>query len=580
MSPLTGRDVRIVLVVGLMALMANAAYAGSVPNLLDAFGVPVMPHGYRETTSPEGEAYATFTPMADPAGIQHTRYAWTDGDLPYVAVIGGGVAAGDIDGDGRPDLYFPPGGPDHAAHLYRNLGDWRFQDITHDAGLVETGFGTGASFGDFDNDGDRDLFTFIDDRGVLYENDGNGTFTDITEEAGLTLEGACGTRACQASSVAWFDHDLDGDLDLFIVNNLDWRDPRLHTSGQDYASLIYFAREQVSLLYENQGPDDDGVWRFVDVTDQTELDNDGGKGLGVAIADIDDDGRPDVATANDITKNALYLNRGAGHYENVAVRTGASEVKTSMGIVADDMDGDLRPDLVITNFRGDRMSLLMQDDDGTFDLSTEERGLGATWRGTGWGVASFDYDLDGWLDIAHGVGRAVPLKPHELHNIVFSELLPDREDQLFRNLGDGKFAEVTYSAGAYPGNTTTRAVLPVDLDGDGDQDLVRVNVQGQNVEILRNDRVGDHHGLQLDLVGTESNRDAYGAKVFVTTPDGRVQLRQLSSSAGYQTGLDHTLVIGLGAHTTADVEIRWPSGLVETYPAVETGRHTFVEGEA
>ncbi len=557
-------------------IAANAAYATAVPTILDEFDVPVMPHGYRESTSPEGEAYTTFTDIALDIGITHTRYAWTDGDLPYVAVIGGGVAAGDIDNDGWTDLYFPPGGPDHPAHLYRNLGDWRFQDITVAAGLDATGFGTGAVFGDYDNDGDRDLYTFIDDQGVLYTNQGDGTFTDTTTESGLTLEGACGRRPCQASSMAWLDHDTDGDLDLFIVNNLDWREPRLHTSGQDYASLIYFATEQVSLLYENEGPNETGVWTFSDITDLTEVDNDGGKGLGVALADFDDNGHPDIATANDITENSLYLNHGDGAYDNVASKTGASEVKTSMGIVAEDMDGDLRPDLVITNFRGDRMSLLLQDADGHFTHRTEENGLGATWRGTGWGVAALDIDLDGWLDIAHGVGRAVPLKPNELHNIVFSDLLPDREDQLFRNLGNGMFAEVTYDAGSYAGNTTTRAVLAVDLDNDGDEDIVRVNVQGQNVEVLRNDRETDHASLQLDLVGTSGNRDAYGARILVTTADGRTQMRELTSAAGYQTGLDHVITFGLGTHASAEVTIRWPGGATETI-TLDAGRHTVVE---
>ncbi|MDX1611968.1 MAG: CRTAC1 family protein [Candidatus Thermoplasmatota archaeon] len=568
MNPRLGLAVAVL--AGMLAL--NAAYATAVPELLEAT-VPEMPFGYREAPSPTAEAGATFVDVTAETGVEVTRYRWTGGDLPYPAVIGGGIAVGDVDHDGFQDLYFPPGGPGHSAKLYRNEGDWRFQDITEAAGLNLTGFGTGALFGDHDNDGDEDLVTLTDQGLTLHENDGNATFTDITAQAGLSLDGLCGPRACQPSSALFLDHDRDGDLDLYVVNNLDWRQPGLHTSGQDYASLIYFAGRQDSLLFENQG---DGTYQ--EVTQQAGVPNTG-KGLSATALDVDLDGWPEIATANDITENALYHNQGDGTFEETARALHANEVKSSMGIAAGDVTGDGRADLLLSNFRGHKLSLLVQGEEGRFIYATEARGLGASWRGTGWGVQLFDYDLDGWLDVMHGVGRAVPLDPHkyDLHNLVFPELVEDAEDQLYRNLGQGSFAEVTYTAGDLPGITNTRAVVAVDLDNDGDEDLVRVNQQGLPAEVLRNDRHNEHRSIQLDLVGTQSNRDGYGAQVVVELPDGPTLVRELVSASGYQTGTPHVLTVGLGPHDAAEVTIHWPSGTIQELGPLPAGAHVVTE---
>jgi hypothetical protein len=543
--------------------------------VLDAL-VPSMPYGYREEVSPTTDAGATFVEVAAQAGIDFHRFVWSSGDLPYAAVIGGGLAAADLDHDGWTDLYFSPGGPGLSAKLYRNLGNWKFQDVTSESGLGVDGFGAGAVFGDYDNDGNADLYVIVDGNGHLYHNEGGLRFTDVSRAAGVSLEGMCGERPCQGSSVAWLDYDGDSKLDLYVVNNLDWHAPDLHTSGQDYASLIYFAQRQFSVLFHNNG---DGT--FSDVTDQAGVENTG-KGLGAAIADVDGDGWPDIATANDITEDALYLNNHDGTFRNEARQRGTNEVKTTMGIQFADVNEDGLPDEVNTNFRGQKLSLLMQGRDGRFTYDTDSHGLGASWRGTGWGVQAFDYDLDGWLDIAHAVGRAVPLAPHlhDLNNIVFKDLIDDSQDELYRNLGHGMFAEATYRAGDFPGNSTTRALLAVDLDNDGDEDLVRVNLQGEPAEVLRNDRANDNGWLQLDLVGTRSNRDAFGAKVLVTLPDGRVLHRELTSAAGYQTGLGHILTIGLGRNAEGRVQVTWPSGVVEdSGQLAKDQRVTLTEGK-
>lgn len=551
-----------------LALVANAAYAWTLPEFLASFN-PAMPHGFQETSSPTIESPITFVDRTADTGISFLRQPWLAGqDLPYPAVIGGAVAAGDINGDGWVDLYFPPGGPGLEAKLYQNLGNWSFRDITADIGLAIDGFGTGAAFGDFDNDGDSDLYVTIDGLGRLYENRA-GNFSEVPGAAGASLLGACG-RPCQPSSVTWLDHDRDGDLDLYVVNNLDWRAPGLHTSGQDYASLIYFAARQESVLLRNDGG------AFTDITAQAGVPNTG-KGLGVVAADINGDGWGDLATANDITENALYINQADGTFRNEARSRGANEVKTAMGIVVGDVDGDGRPDLVVSNFKGHKLSLLLQKESGAFSYSTDSRGLGVSWQGTGWGVAVADFDLDGWLDIAHAVGRPVPLEPHrnDLHNLVFPDLREDAADQFFLNLG-GRFADATATAGDLAGHSNTRAILAVDLDNDGDEDLVRVNVNGQPAELLEN-RGAPGRSIQLVLAGSESNRDGIGAVVTATLPDGRILVRERLSAAGFQTGLSPVLTIGIGDSESAMVQISWPSGRIQDLGNLSAGIHRITE---
>ncbi|MBW3581517.1 MAG: CRTAC1 family protein [Euryarchaeota archaeon] len=564
------RDWRAASIVILLIAGGNVAYAANVPDLLDAYGPPSMGLGVPIGWSPTVDAGAAFVDVTDTSGIEFTRHKWSGGTLPYASVIGGGIAAGDVDGDGRVDLYFPPGGSGHPAKLYRNLGDFVFEDITDEAGLNVDGFGTGAAFGDHDDDGDEDLYVFIDDRGVLYDNDGTGHFTDISDAAGVTMAGACGKNPCQGTSVAWLDIENDGDLDLYIVNNLDWRAATVGTSGQDYAGLISVAQRQSSVLFENLG---NGTFR--DISIGTGVTNTG-KGLGVAVGDIDGNGHPDIATANDISKNALYLNLGDGGFVSRAHRLGVDETQTSMGILTVDTTGDGRPEILVSNFQADGLSYFLQQPEGWF-LKAKDKpwGLGAASRGTGWGLAALDHDLDGWQDIAHAVGRAVPLDPHryDIDCIAFREYCEDRQDHLFRNLGDGRFGEATGSAGDFAGTTNTRAILAVDLDDDGDEDIVRVNVDGQKAEVLRNDRDGDNGWLQLTFEGVESNRDGYGVKVHVTLPDGRVLMREHMSSGGYQTGLSPVMTVGLAEHRTADVTVEWPSGVVQELGTLDVGRH-------
>jgi len=570
------RNVRMLAVALVVVVAANTALALAVPRVLDA-AIPSMPHGYREEKSPTVDAGANFVSVAQAAGIDFHRYMWDSGDMPYPAVLGGGVAAADVDHDGFTDLYFPPGGPGFQAKLYRNLGQWKFLDITREAGLEADGFGTSAVFGDLDNDGDADLFALVDGNGKLYRNDGTGHFADITAGSSVGLDGACGERPCQPAGAAWGDYDHDGKLDLYVINNLDWRKPDLHTSGQDYSSLIYFAPRQFSMLFHNEG---EGVFR--DVTDEFGVENTG-KGLAVTMADLDGNGWDDILTANDISENAAYLNRGGTGFESAGRRLNVNEVKTSMGIMAGDADEDGHPDLVVSNFRGQKLSLLMQQPDGTFSYATDSNGLGASWRGTGWGVQFFDYDLDGWLDIAHAVGRAVPLAPHlyDLHNVVFQELVEDSQDELFKNLGNGQYGEATASAGDFGGMTNTRAILAVDLDNDGDEDVVRVNIQGEPAEVLRNDLANDHHWLQLDFTGKESNRDGFGAQVRVELSDGRVLHRELVSAAGYETGMSGVLTVGLDWHDGARVVVTWPSGLRQDFGTLRgDARYTLTEGGA
>lgn len=552
---------------------ANAAYAFGLPGALDQVR-PDKPFGIRASESPTTDAGTTFVEVGDQAEIDHTRHRWTEGDLPYPAVIAGGVAASDVDGDGWVDLYFPPGGPDDPAHLYLNQGNWTFREAAAEAGLRETGWGAGAVFGDHDDDGDPDLYAIVNSTGRLYENAGNGTFANVTGEAGVGLEGRCGERPCQPSHATWVDLDRDGDLDLYVVNNLDWREPGLDTSGDDYGSLITFADPQRSVLFENQG---NGTFR--EATVDARVGDAEGKGLGVTVADHDDDGDPDLYTANDDTPNALFLNDGDGRFRDVASAVGLAERKSSMGIAARDLTGDGDPDVAISNFRGEGLTLRVQREDRTYEYVTRDRGLGASFAGTGWGVQAFDYDNDGWLDLGMAVGRAVPLAPHrnDVQNVLFPELKRNAQDQLYRNMGEGWFASATATAGDLGDLNNTRALLAVDLDEDGDQDLVRVNLQGDRAEVLRNDLDQEHGWIRLDLEGRTSNRDGYGATVEAELPDGRVLVRRVVASSGYQTGLPSRVTLGLGDGGEARVTVHWPSGITQDLGLLQTGTHTAVE---
>ncbi|MHB8633399.1 MAG: CRTAC1 family protein [Thermoplasmatota archaeon] len=558
--------------VALVFVAANAIAALGLPTFMAHFD-PVAPMGYQGRASPSGGIGARFEDVTAATGIDVRRQAW--GDAPsYPQVITGGIAAADVDGNGFVDLYFPPGGPGNPGKLYLNEGNWTFREAAGPAGLALSGWGAGAAFGDYDNDGRPDLAVLVDDALHLLHNDGGSPprFTDVTTAAGVSLSGLCG-NPCMPSSVTWLDASHSGHLDLFLVNNLDWHDPSLHTSGADYGSFVQFGHAQRTVLFHNLR---NGTFRDVTVDSGAW---DAAKGLGVTTADMEGRGWTDILTANDHTPDAFLKNVGNGSFRNVASLAGVDEVTSSMGIQAADVNGDGRPDLVVTNFRGEEMSLFVQNADGTFTKQTDSRGLAATGAVTGWGLAVEDFDLDGWPDIAMAVGRAAPLAPHanDLDYALAPKLLNDTQDLLFANVGAGQFVDAT-AAGRFGDANITRALLAVDLDNSGALDVVRVNTDGAPAQVLRN-RVAGHPGwLELRLQGSRSNRDGFGAVVTATTPDGRSQVREMAAAAGYETGLDGRLTFGLGAASSARVSVHWPDGTNQDVGSLPTGLHLVVEG--
>lgn len=554
-------------------LAANAVYAIGLPHVLDRIDPMVKGGAYLGRASPAGSIGVHFVDVTRTAGIDVRRAAWGD-DPPYPAIITGGVAAADVDGNGWTDLYFPPGGPGHPGHLYLNHGAWAFSEDAARRGLAHDGYGAGAGFGDFDNDGDPDLAVLVDADLRLYRNDG-GNFTDVTAASGISSAALCGADPCQPASLAWTDADNDGRLDLFVVDNLDWHDPSLHTSGSNYGAFVQFGHAQRTVLWHN-----DGHGTFHDATFDANA-YQVAKGLGVTAADLDGDGHPDLLTANDHTADAALRGTGDGTYRNVAQAWGLDEVSSSMGIQAGDVDGDGRTDLAVSNFRGEGLSLFVQQPSGAFAQQAVERGLGSTAKVTGWGIAVADFDLDGYLDIAHAAGRAAPLGPHDqdIHYALAPELREDTQDQVFRNDGHGRFVDATAASG-FSDTNITRALLAVDLDNDGDLDVVRVNADGEPAQVLRND-VADHPGwIELQLHGVRSNADGFGAKVSATTPDGGVHEAELVSGGGYETGFPARLTLGLGPAKQAHIVVHWPSGALQDAGELGTGLHVLTEPAA
>ncbi len=480
-----------------------------------------------------------------------------------VEVTGGGVGLLDFDHDGDLDLFFAQGVPlpvgsrtdPPADVLLRNDGDGRFNDVSTEAGLSSKGYGQGVTVADFDGDGDPDVYVTRYGTNTLWRNDG-GRFTDATAEAGV----GCPLWSLGA---AFLDYDADGDLDLFVANyfafnpadapferNADGR-PEYGPPGQ-FDGLP-------DVLYRN-----DGQGRFTDVTDQAGVAGTG-RGMGVLATDLDGDGRPDLLVANDAEANAVWRNRGDGTFEEVAndwglALNGEGQPEANMGIALGDTDGDAIHDVIITHFVGEHDTLwrgLALPGGGIhFQDQTFQSGLGTDSKPlTGWGLALADFDLDGRLDlmVTNGHIRQERGQPYAI----------DNPPLLWHNQGNGRFANVTSTAGPYFQQLHSgRGLACGDLDGDGDLDLVIVHHRAPSV-VLWNESPRRGHSLGLDLRGQGRNPDAIGARVTVTV--GRQTLiRSIDSGGSYLSSHDPRIHLGLGPANRVDrVEVRWPSGQIE-----------------
>ncbi|MEO2006011.1 MAG: CRTAC1 family protein [Candidatus Poribacteria bacterium] len=506
--------------------------------------------------SANARASVVFTDVTAGSGIDFNHFDGRAGHLHFIETLGSGVVWIDYDADGDNDLYFvngarlhdTPQGPDPTNALYRNDGDGTFTDVTVEAGVGHTGYGHGACVGDVDGDGDLDLYVTNHGANVLYVNDGDGTFTDATATAGVG-DDAWGT------SCAFADIDLDGDLDLYVVNYVtyDPRDePPCLVDGISVHCTPKRFRGASDVLYRNSG---DGT--FEDVSAAAGIVNTGGKGLGVAWGDYDNDGYPDAYVANDTVENYLYRNAGDGTFTEEAFMVGAGfsehgEMESGMGVDWGDYDNDGRVDLVVTNFQEQVATLYHNDGDGFFTDVSYPSGTGVhTFRTLGWSAVFFDFDNDGLKDLFVANGHIYP-NAHEVdHNTEYGQL-----NQLFRNLGDGVFENVTERVGL-TARESSRGAAVADYDLDGDLDIVVTNSAGP-ARLLRNDGGSAAAWIQV----SPPSGLAIGTRVEVVT-GGTTQSATIRGARGYLSGGALTAHFGLGAAKVVDeLRVTFPGGSV------------------
>jgi enediyne biosynthesis protein E4 len=487
-------------------------------------------------------------------------------DKYLIETMGSGCGWIDYDQNGLLDLYlvnsaatqvFKPANPLRSA-LYHNNGDGTFTDVTQRAGVgAEDLFGMGIAVGDFDNDGFPDLFVCGYGRCILYHNNGNGTFTDITGRAGVANPNRW------ASSAAWFDYDNDGRLDLVIANYVDWSPAHNFYCGDRGPGMRSYCHPddfhpQAPSLFHNNG---DGT--FTDVSRSSGLSSKPGNGLGVVTFDYDNDGWQDILIANDHMPNSLFHNNRHGTFTEVGYLAGVAvsgdgQFEAGMGTDAADVTGSGRMDIIVTHLDMQLARYYQNLGGGSFDDATFRSKLSyATFHLSGFGTRFFDYDNDGSRDLFIANG-------HVLDNIQrYHAGTSYAEPKLmFRNNRPGVFENVSDQLGPdllVP--RVSRGVAVGDYDNDGDLDIL-VSNNGQVPQLLRNDGGNENHWVELMLIGTKSNRDGVGARVKLTAGD-LVSYDQRKGGMSYQSAQDPRLHFGLGQRTKIDsLEIIWPSGLI------------------
>ena len=528
----------------------------------------LLPVGAAATQSRAG---VTFTDMTKAAGIGFVNVSSPDKKY-IVESMGGGVAFFDFNNDQLLDIYLVNSytvemaiakRPRPSAALYRSRGNGTFEEVAVKAGIADPGWAMGVSVADYDNDGFDDLYVTCFGPNRLYRNRGNGTFDDVTAKAGVG-------DARFSTGSAWGDYDRDGDLDLFVTNYVDFKLSDLPQFGTGKFCQYRGVPVQCGprglpgagdVLYRNNG---DGT--FTDVSKAAGVEDAGGLyGLGVMWTDLDDDGWVDLFVANDATPNYAYRNNRDGTFTEKGLELGLAVNENgveqgSMGISVADYDRDGQLDVVVTNFSDDYNTIYHKDAGGVFtDVSKASKTADVSMPYVGWGTRFFDYDNDGWLDLLVVNGHVYP----QIEGAYPGGMYRQRK-LLYRNNRDGTFAEVTATLGAaLLERRASRGAAFGDYDEDGDVDVVVNDLDGPPM-LLRNDggaKLG--HWINLRLIGTKSNRNAVGARVWLTS--GRATLvQEVYSGDSYISHSDRRLHFGLGEATRIEtVTIRWPNGITE-----------------
>lgn len=500
--------------------------------------------------------------------------------------MGSGVALFDYDNDGRLDLFLVNGapfgdfvpkgtipqktGPKYWNRLYHQKSDGTFEDVTEKAGLSGFGYGMGVAVADYDNDGFRDLFVTSLGGNRLYHNNGNGTFSDVTEKAGVAGSG-------WSTSAAWVDLDNKGRLDLVVLRYIQWDWNDVWCGPPDNRGYCHpdVFQPITMLVYRNNG---DGT--FTEVSHQVGLDKPA-KALGIAIADYDRDGYPDIFVANDSMFEFLFHNNGNGTFEEVGLDAGIAtdaEGRTYAGMGVDfaDYDNDGWPDLMVSNLANQVYAIYRNDRDGTFTYDSVDSGLFAITRlHSGWGLRFMDYDNDGWKDLLIAQG-------HDLDTVEksFPELHYREPPMLLRNLGGKQFVNVgPLSGDPFRQRWVGRGLAVGDIDNDGRLDAV-ITENGGPAHILMNRTQTSNHWIGFRLLGHKSNRDGIGAVIRIETSAGS-QWATVTTASSYLSASDVRAHFGLGpASIVKIVEIRWPSGIVQKLTNIQADRYLTVDESA